>query len=231
MLRFLKISALAMILVLLGSLPVFATTTTYSTLAGFQAATTGLSTQDFESGSLNVLGDGSSTGTLGSLTFSGNVFAGAGFLQIATGFDTTSGSNYLGTDANTFFASDDFTVQFPSVTAFGLYLLVGGNLASGDFTLTTSVGNVLNSATAETTLGDGTVVYFVGLTSDTPFTSATLGLTTPGGTSDGPIWNVDDILTGSKLSTQPPPPAVPEPASLLLMGTGLAGIVRRIRKA
>ena len=90
-------------------------------------------------------------------------------------------------------------------------------------------GGTLNSAIPETTLGDGTVVYFLGSPASN-FTSATLKVTTPAGPADGPYWNVDDIRYGTALTTTPPP-AVPEPASLLLIGSGLLGVVRRIRKA
>jgi len=231
MLRVTKSSALVMLALLVSTMPVLASTVSYTTLASFNAATTGVSVENFDStasGTVVAPGDGVTSGTVGLLSFVANI-AGDD-LAVTSGFDTTSGSNYLGTaNFNTFASQDNITITLPSSSAFGLYLLVGGPLAAGDFTLSAAGGTALNSAVAATTLGDGTVVYFLGLTSSTNFTTATLQVTNPAGPADGPYWNVDDVRWGTAVTAAPP--AVPEPASLVLIGTGLVGVVRRIRKA
>jgi hypothetical protein len=232
MIRIFKLSALAILALLISAVPVLASTVAYTTLATFNAATAAVTNQDFDSATVGMLapGDGSASGTIGTLSFTANV-AGGNF-YVTNIFDTTSGANYLGSDYpdGTLASQDNFTVTLPSSSAIGLYLLIGGPLSAGDFTLSVAGGSAVNSGVVEMNLADGTFVYFLGLTSDTNFTSATLQVTTPGGAADGPYWNVDDIRYGTAITTAPPP-AVPEPASLLLLGTGLVGVVRRIRKA
>lgn len=226
MLRTTKFPALAVLVLLLVAAPVFAGATTYTTESSFAAATTGLTTENFDGAAL-----GSVTGPIDGLTFTANI-AGGGMLSIANTFDTTSGTQYLGSSlpGNSFASQDNFTVTLPSAsTAVGMYLLIGGPLSGDDFTLSVAGGDAMNSAVPEETLGDGTIVYFLGLTSTTPFTSATLGLTTPAGAADGPYWNVDDLSYGTANGSMTPP--VPEPSSLLLLGAGLAAVVRRVKKA
>ena len=235
MIRITKFLALAMLVLVFSAVPVVASTVTYTTLSSFAAATTGVTDQNFDSASTGTLtpGDGTTVGTVGTLSFTANVAGGFGF-AITNIFDTTSGANYLGAGDSAvtlgnLASQDNFTVTLPSSSAIGLYLLVGGPLTAGDFTLSIAGGSAVNSVATETILADGTFVYFLGLTSSTNFTSATLAVTNPGGPNDAPYWNVDDIRYGTALTTAPP--AVPEPASLLLIGSGLLGVVRRIRKA
>lgn len=230
MLKSNRVFALMLSGLLLAGVPLLATTTAYTDHAAFVGATSSLTTETFDGVTAPVTitaGDGSSVGTFDGLKFTANI-ANSGNLIVSSGFDTTSGSNYLGTDiGGTFASQDNFTVTLPSAsTAIGMYLLVGGPLNAGDFTLSVAGGSALSSATQETTLGDGTIVYFLGLTSTTSFTSAKLELTTPAGPNDGPYWNIDDLSYQKAKST-----GVPEPSSLLLLGAGLAAVVRRLKKA
>lgn len=223
MLRITGRSLLAVAVLLIVAAPVFASTVTYTTQSSFASATTGLTTENFDGTT-----PGDVTGPIDGLTFTANI-AGGGNLAVANMFDTTSGTNYLGTDlaGNSFASQDNFTVTLPtSSTAIGMYLLVGGPLNGNDFTLSVAGGSAMNSATPEMTLGDGTMVYFLGLTSSSAFTSATLQVTTPGGPADGPYWNVDDLSYGKKFVS-----TTPEPSTLLLLGAGLAAVVRRRKKA
>ncbi len=240
MFRVLKFSALAVAALLLAA-PAFGTTVSYNTLSAFQAATSGLTVINFDSDTPNVVvgaGDGTAF-SLDGVTFNVHVNIGPstsptfGNVEVANHYATTSGTQYLGTDdpgsPNDFYGTDDIRVTLGSaVTAFGLYVLA--DAPAGTFTLDTGVGTAVNGNNATAvTLSDGSLAYFIGITSDTAFTSVFIH----GNGSDpdsGPLWNVDDLQYGTA-NTSTPPPAVPEPASLLLIGTGLAGVVRRFRKA
>lgn len=113
-----------------------------------------------------------------------------------------------------FFAGDSMTVTFPfAVDAVGIFFNVGQSPV-GSLTITTSAGSAGNGPAY-----DQSTLYFVGLISDTPFASATFA----GGLNITSGFNLDNLTYAH---------AVPEPASLLLLGTGIVGFVaRRRRKA
>lgn len=227
-----KLAVLVVAVAVLAGVPAFATTVTYTTLLSFQAATSGATTANFDgdvAGTPIVNGD-----VVDGITFT-SVIGGGKVFEIQTGFATTSGANYLGTnDASTgaLLGSDSITMSFGSpTTALGLYILGGNALTAGTFTLDIGSGTALNSATEDSILFDGTYAYFLGITSDTPFSSATLSPTVLGGVGQGTTWNVDDITTATANGGNQPPPPVPEPGTLVLMATGLGALVRRVRKA
>lgn len=239
--RILKLAFVAMLAFGVFAVPSFANTVTYTTFSSFQGAVTGTTTANF---------DGDAAGTIinngdvvDGITFSSNIQS-FGYdannnkvlnqFAIQTGFDSTSMANYLGTtDASTgsLIGNDSFTMTFGGpITALGLYILTGNPLNAGTLSLDIGIGTALNSDIAETTLDDGTVVYFLGITSTTPFTSATIGPAVLGSDpNSGPTWNVDDIISGTANGT--PTPQVPEPGTLVLMATGLGALVRKMRKA
>lgn len=241
-----KLAALVIALVVLAGVPAFATTVTYTTAASFQGAITGATTANFDSyaGPFPIVinnGDVVDGITFSSVIGSGNQFA------IQSGLATTSGANYLGTTDTTFggalFGSDSFTMSFSSpITALGLYIIgVGGfdpsgtptpAFTAGTFNLNIGIGSALSSGTPDINpLSDGiSQAYFLGITSDTPFSSATLGPAVLGPDGSGPTWNVDDITTATASNGNQPPP-IPEPGTLVLMATGLGALVRRVRKA
>lgn len=228
----LKPMVLALVLAALMVAPAFATTVTYTTQASFFGAISGPTTANFDGDTAGtVINNGD---TVDGIIFS-SVLPGGDQLAIATGFDSTSMSNYLGTtdpgSPNALLGGDTVTMKFGSVTALGLYILTGNPLTDGTFTLDIGGGAfALSSATQDAILGDGTFAYFLGITSSVPFSSATIRPTVldPNG---GPTWNVDDITLATANNGNNPPPQVPEPGTLVLMATGLGAIVRRVRRA
>jgi hypothetical protein len=238
----LRISIAALVALLLAT-PLFAGTVSYDTQSAFLAALSSSSTVNFDSNTPGVLvsGDGSSTATLDGITFSGNVnLSGGNHGNISvvsaddTFFDTTSGKNGLGSDdpSGAFFGSDNVTMQLGSgVTAFGLYVV--GGFPADTFTLSIGSGSAENTDTTFIFSGPngGGAANYIGITSDTSFSSITITETNPSSDpNDGPLWNIDDLTYGNA-SGIIVPPSVPEPASLLLLGSGLALFVRRLKRA
>lgn len=234
--------SIAAIVTLVLATPLLASTVSYDTQTAFLAALSSSTTVNFDANTPGVLvsGDGSSTAALDGITFSGNVNLSGGNhgnINVVsaddTFFDTTSGKNSLGSDdpSGAFFGSDNVTMQLGSpVTAFGLYVV--GGFPAGTFTLNIGSGSAENTNTTYVFSGPngGGAANYIGITSDTSFSSITITETTPSSDpNDGPLWNVDDITYGTASTTMIPP--VPEPASLLLMGGGLAVLFRRLKKA
>jgi hypothetical protein len=224
------------VVVALTCVPALASTVTYTTLSSFQAATTGATTANFDSDTAGtVIFTGNGSGSADGITFNGTVAGGNQELVIQNTFDTTSGANYLGTtdvtSGGALFGTDSITMTFSSpTTALGLYILGGNTFTADTFTLNIGAGTAQNSALQVATLADGTVVYFLGITSTTSFSSATISPTVLSTTvGDAPLWNIDDITTATANGTTPPP--VPEPSTLMLTAIGLGALVRRMRRA
>lgn len=155
-----------------------------------------------------------SGGALSGISFNYNF--GAIQLKVSNIYDTTSGTNFLGTNdgSDLLQDGDDFSMSFTARTAIGLYLISSDVLFDGDFTLT--VGGTtasLVAADVQQTLPDlVSNVYFLGLIADSStFTSAVLETHGGGGAF---TYNVDDIITATASST-----AVPEPASAFLIAS------------
>jgi len=163
--------------------------------------------------------------TIGSITFTYN-FNGLNMVitdgaQFNGGgpFDTISGSNFLGTeDADMFLDDDDFSMSFNAVNAIGMYFVTaeepGVSIFDGDIQLT--FGNttaLLDVGAVQTTLGDGSLVFFLGLI-DTSNAFTTASISTPN-SSGAFLYNIDDITTA----------VVPVPAAVWLFCSGLLGLV------
>jgi hypothetical protein len=167
----------------------------YTDQATFVAALPGASsTVDFDSA------------TADSLIPSGSALSGIAFsyaldgvqLKVSTtsgGYSTTSGSQFLGSDdADILQDGDTLTLSFSPLNAIGLYVISNDVLEDNDLGLTVggTTASLLKTATQGGPLGDGSVVYFLGIIdSTTPF--ATASLNTAGNTAF--LFNLDDIIT------------------------------------
>ena len=130
-------------------------------------------------------------------------------------FDTTSSPNYLGLqtlggDFVNFVSGDTFTMNFAQpMNAIGFNIIANDVLLSGDvFSLTVGglTGMISGPLASSATLTDGGQVYFLGVTSDLPFTSAVFE-----SNGSGLEFTHDDITFA----------AVPLPAAVWLLASGL----------
>jgi PEP-CTERM motif len=205
-----------------------ASLTTYSTPASFNSATTGLTTQTFGflSATIPTGGSGAMNNPLNSAT--SNAFVSPG--DIAAGLDIAALSNngndilLIGPNFNGFgntnyevFANDFGTplqlTLSPGVTAFSM-----GVLASATTDVQISVYSPSSALLGSVTLlsGSSGIGTFLGVTSGSPIGSVVLT-----GPPQFIAVGVDQVQFGS---------AVPEPGTLLLLGSGLLGAVGTLKK-
>jgi hypothetical protein len=195
---------------------------TYTDETSFLTALSGpTSTLDFDSTAADTLIP--SGNSLGGITFTYNIGPPPTDMKVVNDFETTSPNNYLGMDdagnLDLFIAGDEFSMSFASpVNAVGLYIVSGDPLFASDVSLNTTAGSALNSDVVDVALEDGGLAYYIGLISDTAFSSA--DLTFDAAAVGAFLYSVDDITTS----------AVPLPGAIWLFGSGLVGLISLSRR-
>lgn len=143
----------------------------------------------------------------------GNQFGGGG------PFNTTSGSNFLGTnDRDVLQDGDEFSLSFAPVNAIGMNFITADLMFDDDIILSAGGASIgLNVLDAGVGLGDGGIPFFLGII-DTTNTFTTADIFNIGGGFF--LYNVDDITTA----------VVPIPGALWLFMSGILGLFAVRRK-
>jgi hypothetical protein len=192
--------------------------------ASFLAALTGVGTESFElypddtGAPLLITFPGAGTATLNG--------TGAVDNDPATGQNAIDGTNWWRTGAG-----GDFTIDFTApVSAFGFYGIDVGDIGA-QLTLTLTNGNTVALNIPHTLESggpgsgqNGSVIFFGYIDSDHSWTRAALGNVGGGGADD---FGFDRMTIGTAEQVTA---VVPEPTSLVLLGTGVAGLIAKARR-
>jgi len=168
----------------------------------------------------DALAPGTLVNTIEGVTFASSVNAIGLDLVVSTGFNTTSGSNYLGVNDGgfeVFFPGDVVSLSFAVPITSLTVDFISSPVTPGEvFSIDTVSGSSISAAAPASVLLDGGEVYSVSFSSPTPFSSAQL---MSFDTGDIYSYNIDTIEFFP----------VPEPSTLLLLCSGLSSFVIFVR--
>jgi len=182
--------------------------------ADFLSNLVGVGTEDFEgfafgtSAPLTLTFPGAGTATL----------EGGGYVNTVPVGQTNGVGRYAVSGTNYWETTDVFAIEFSApVAAFGFFGVDIGDFG-GQVTVTTANSVEVVYAIPNTINGPGgSVLYFGLIDTDNPFVKVTFGNTASG----VDFFGFDDMTIGSVEQVQP---AIPEPGTMLLLGSGLVGL-------
>jgi hypothetical protein len=160
--------------------------------------------------------------TVGGIRFNYPTLAGYGLSMMITDY------HELGIDdGDAFQDGDDFNLSFVASNAIGMYFISGDEMWNEDITLSVGSYAVDLNTGISVDLGDDYYAYFLGII-DPDTTFMTADIITSTGVNGVFLYTVDDITLASSGAS-----SVPEPTTLILLGSGLLGLAgarRRFRK-